>query len=173
MKIEYNLMKEDYIAFNMHHIDTSPAIKRSLLIQRYGVSLVFLIVPFIFSHKSGVPWLLSLAVYGAIFLTWIIYYPKYFMYVTKKRVIRLIEEGGNSEIFGTYSIALTEEGVEQTSNSEESKSSWDTIQRIEETPDYIYIYISAANAYLVPIRAFEGITEKAAFMQILREKGKL
>ncbi|MGB7606678.1 MAG: YcxB family protein [Lutisporaceae bacterium] len=173
MKIEFNLTKEDYIAFNIHHIDNSPTIKRSLLIQRYGVSLIFLIVPFIFSRMSGVPWMLSLAVYGVIFLAWITYYPKYFMYVTKKRVIRLIEEGDNSDILGTYSVTLTEEGVEQTSNSEESKSSWNAIQRIEETPDYFYIYISAINAYLVPIRAFGGITEKAVFMQILREKGKL
>lgn len=173
MKIEYNLIKEDYIAFNMHHIDTSQAIKRSLFIQRFGVSLIFLIVPFFFSRISGTPLQLSLIVYGLIFLAWIIYYPKYFMSITKKRVIRLIEEGDNLDVFGIHSITLTEEGIEQTDCRGESKSSWGSIKRIDETPEYIYIYISDINAYLVPNRAFGGIMEKEAFMQILREKSNL
>ncbi len=173
MKVEFNFTKEDYIAFNLHHIDTSPTIKRSLLIQRYGVSLIFLIVPYFFSRISGAPWSLSFIVYGAIFIAWIIYYPKYFMHVTKNRVRKLIEEGDNSDIFGMHSVNLTEEGVEQISNSEESKASWSAIKRIDETPEYTYIYITAINAYLVPNRAFGGIIEKEAFMRILRERSNL
>lgn len=80
-KVEYDLTKEDYIAFNMHHIDNSSTIKRSLFIQRYVVALVFLAFPLIFSNISGAPLLLSFIVYGAIFIAWILYYPIYLVLV--------------------------------------------------------------------------------------------
>jgi hypothetical protein len=169
-KVEYDLTKEDYIAFNMHYLDHSPIIKRSLFIQRYVVALVFLAFPFIFSNMSGVPLLLPLIVYGAIFIAWIVYYPRYFKATTKKRILRMIDEGSNDNLFGPRSMILSESGVEEISDHGESRSSWRSIEKIDETVDYIYIYISSINAYLVPIRAFEGRTQKDEFLQRLKDK---
>lgn len=169
-KVEYNLTKEDYIAFNMHHMDHSPTVKRSLFIQRYVVALVFLAFPFIFSSISRAPLLLSFIVYGAIFIAWILYYPRYFMATTKKRILRMIDEGSNANLFGPRSMTLNESGVEEISEHGESKSSWRSIEKIDETADYIYIYISSINAYLVPIRAFEGRTQKDEFVERLKDK---
>jgi hypothetical protein len=169
-KVEYELTKEDYIAFNMHHIDHSPTIKRSLFMQRYVVALVFLVFPFIFSNMSGAPLLLSLMVYGAIFVAWIIYYPRYFMATTKKRILKMIDEGSNENLFGPRSMTLTEEGVEEVNSHGESKSSWRSIEKVDETVDHIYIYTSSINAYLVPIRAFEGRTQKDEFVERLKDK---
>lgn len=170
MKIEFNLTKDDYIAFNMHHIETSPTIRRSLLIQQYGVSVIFLIVPYFFSRISRAPMLASFIVYGAIFLAWILYYPKYFMHATKKRIIKLIDEGDNSAILGIHSITLTDEGIVQESRTGESKSTWGSVKRIDETSEHIYIFIGTVNAYLVPKRDFEGKIHMEAFIDMLREK---
>jgi len=38
MMIQYDLIKEDYIAFNMHHIKSSKTVKKTLFIQ-LGVQL--------------------------------------------------------------------------------------------------------------------------------------
>lgn len=170
MKIEYNLIKDDYIEFNMHYIDTSRTVKRTLLIQQYGVGLVFLIIPYFFSKLVGTPMTLSYIVYGAVFLAWILYYPRYFISVTKRRIIKMIDENGDSSIYGMQSIALTETGIEQESNTGESRTSWSGIERIDETPEYIYIYIGTMNAYLVPNRAFDDDAQRAEFLKILREK---
>ena len=170
MKVEYDLTKEEYIAFNMHYIENSPTLKRSLFIQRYVVALVFLAFPFIFSKIFGAPMLLSFIVYGAIFVAWILYYPKYYMATTKKRILRMIDEGSNANLYGLRSMALTEVGVEEISEHGESRSSWNSIERIDETANHIYIFISSMNAYLVPIRAFEGRTQKDEFMEILKSK---
>lgn len=67
-------------------------------------------------------------------------------------------------------MTLTEAGVEEVSDHGESRSSWKSIEKIDETVDYIYIYISSVNAYLVPIRAFEGRTQKDELMERLRSK---
>lgn len=170
MKVEYNLIEDDYIAFNMHHIDTSPTIRRTLLMQQYGVALVFLIIPYFFSRITEIPMLLSYIVYGAIFLAWILYYPKYFISVTKRRIIKMINEGDNSSIYGMQSITLTDTGIEQESHTGESRTAWHAIERIDETEEYIYIYIGTMNAYLVPNRAFEDDAQRAEFLRILREK---
>lgn len=173
MKLEYNMIKDDYIAFNMHYIETSPTIKRTLLIQQYGVALVFLIIPYFYSRIVGTPMLLSYIVYGAIFLAWILYYPKYFMSITKKRTIKMIDEGDNSSIYGMQRITLTDAGIEQESNTGESRTSWSGIERIDETKEYIYIYIGTMNAYLVPNRAFEDDKQREEFLRILKEKTNL
>lgn len=170
IKVEYDLTKEDYIAFNMHHIDHSPTIKRSLFIQRYIVALVFLAFPFIFSNMIGVPLLLPLIVYGVIFIVWILYYPKYFTATTKKRILKMIDEGSNDNLFGPRTMTLSESGVEEVSDHGESRSSWRSIEKIDETADHIYIYISSINAYLVPIRAFEDKSQKDTFVERLKDK---
>jgi hypothetical protein len=169
-KVEYDLTKEDYIAFNMHHIDHSPTIKRSLFIQRYVVALVFLVVPFIFSNMTGVPVLLPLIVYGGIFIAWILYYPRYFVATTKKRILKMIDEGGNDSLFGPRTMILSESGVEEISDMGESRSSWRSVEKIDETAEHIYIYISSVNAYLVPVRAFADRTQKEVFLERLKDK---
>ena len=170
MKIDYTLTKEDYIAYNIHHIEHSPTLKRSINIQRYGLALIFLIFPFIIAGFTQIPLQLWLIVYGTVFIVWIRFYPKYFVNSTKKRILRLIEEGNNSSLFGPRSIIMTEEGVEEISEQGESRVTWNFIDRIEETQDYIYIYTSSVNAYVVPVRAFQNILEKNAFMEILKSK---
>lgn len=169
-KVEYDLTKEDYIAFNMHHIDHSPTIKRSLFIQRYVVALVFLAFPFIYSNVSGVPLLLPIIIYGAVFIIWILFYPRYFTASMKKRILKMIDEGGNASLFGPRSFTLSETGVEEVSDQGESRSSWRSIEKIDETVDHIYVYISSINAYLIPTRAFQDITQKNMFLERLKEK---
>jgi hypothetical protein len=170
MKIEYDLTKQDYIDFNMHYIENSPKLKRSLFIQRFVIALVFLIFPFIFSKNSGTPFLPSFIVYGVIFILWVLFYPKYYRTIAKKRIIKLIDKGGSAIQLGHRSITLNEEGLEEFSEQGESKSSWSSIERIEETENHIYIFIGSTNAYLVPIRAFEGRTQKDEFMERLKNK---
>jgi hypothetical protein len=67
-------------------------------------------------------------------------------------------------------LILSESGVEEVGNHGASRSSWRSIEKIDETADHIYIYTSSINAYLVPIRAFEGKAQKDAFMERLKDK---
>jgi hypothetical protein len=172
MKIDFTLTKEDYIAYNLHHIQHSPSLKKSLNIQRYGLALIFLIFPFIIASMTPIPLFLWLLVYGSIFIVWIKFYPKYFVSSTKKRILRLIEEGNSANLLGERSILVTEEAVEEITPQGESRTTWGSIERIDETDDYIYIYTSPINAYLVPTRAFEETAQKNEFLQLLRNHGK-
>jgi hypothetical protein len=92
------------------------------------------------------------------------------MATTKKRILRMIDEGSNDSLFGPRTMTLSESGVEEISDMGESRSSWRSVEKIDETADHIYIYISAVNAYLVPIRAFADRTQKEAFLERLKNK---
>lgn len=172
MKIDFILTKEDYIAYNIHHIEHSPSMRKSLNIQRYGLAMIFLVFPFIIASLTSIPLPVWLVVYGTVFIVWIKFYPKYFISSTKKRIVRLIEEGNSANLLGERSILLTEDGVEEISPQGESRTTWGSIEKIDETEDYIYIYTSPINAYLVPTRAFEGTAQKSEFLQLLRNHGK-
>lgn len=172
MKIDFILTKEDYIAYNIHHIEHSPSMRKSLNIQRYGLAMIFLVFPFIIASLTSIPLPVWLVVYGTVFIVWIKFYPKYFISSTKKRIVRLIEEGNSANLLGERSILLTEDGVEEISPQGESRTTWGSIEKIDETDDYTYIYTSPINAYLVPTRAFEGTAQKSEFLQLLRNHGK-
>jgi hypothetical protein len=168
LKVEFNLTKDDYIAFNMYYLENSATIKRTLFIHRYFVSLVFLVLPFLLAAVSDVPFMIWLVLYGLAFILWIIFYPRYFMSITKKRIIKMIDEGKNSHMFGFRSITLTETGVEETKEHGESKTAWSSIEKVEELQDYLYIFVGSLNAYIVPDRAFDNDEQKNEFLQILR-----
>jgi len=46
MKLEFSIIEEDYIKFNIHHMDISKTYRRTILKQRYVVPIIFLIIPF-------------------------------------------------------------------------------------------------------------------------------
>jgi hypothetical protein len=169
MKVQFELAKEDYIQYNLHYMRESEAIKKSFFIQRYVVSLIYLVLPFILVKVSDMPFRYLMIVFLVTYLIWVLYYPKYFASFTKKRLQKIINEGKNVSLFGARSISLDQGGIVESSNTGESKTSWTAVERVEETNKYIFIYVSSVNAYIVPARAFADLKQKKEFIDILKE----
>lgn len=170
MKIDFKLTKEDYIEFNTYHMEHSKVVKKSMFLQRYVVSLVYLIAPFVFSRISDIPFLYWMIPFAIIYILWIVLYPKRIRRLTGKRIKKMLEEGDNSEFLGDQSIILTEEGIEKKSPTSERKNGWASVQRIEETKRLLMIYVSAVSAYLVPLNAFGSEEEKNLFINQIKSK---
>nr|WP_272507525.1 YcxB family protein [Clostridium aestuarii] len=81
----------------------------------------------------------------------------------------MFNEGKNVNILGSRSLSVTEEGITSVNNSGESKTNWSSVEKITETKKHIYIYISAINAYIIPVRAFKNENEKGEFLNILKQ----
>lgn len=171
IKIDFKITKEDYIEFNTYHMEHSPAVKKAIFIQRYIVSLVYLIAPFVFSRISEIPFLFWMIPFAIIYILWVCFYPRRIRRLTEKRIKKMLEEGDNSEFLGDQCMTLTEEGVEKKSPTSERKNSWASVQRIVETKNLLMIYVSAVSAYLVPLRAFEKAEEKEVFLSFLKSHG--
>ena len=168
MQINYQLTKDDYIAFNMHHMNYSPTFKKSIFIQRYIVSIIFLLVPFILKDSSDIPFLYWLSVFAIVYIAWVAFYDKYLKWNVTRKISQMIDEGKNTDMLGERSLQLTECGILQTSSLSESKITWDVIEDVVETKEHIFIYINALSGYVIPIRAFANAAQKDEFLGILK-----
>lgn len=169
MKAQYELTKEDYIQYNLHHMRESETVKKSFFIQRYIVSLIYLVLPFILVKVSDMPFWYLMIIFLVTYLIWVLYYPKYFASFTKKRLQKIINEGKNVSLFGTRYISFNQDGIVESSDTGESKTNWTAVERVEETNKYIFIYVSSVNAYIVPTRAFKDLNQKNEFIEILKQ----
>jgi YcxB-like protein len=168
MKIEFDLTKEDYLQFNLHHMANSKTVKKSLFIQQYISSTIFLIVPFIAVKITDVPLIVWLVCFSIIYLLWIFQYPKFFNSIVIRRLEKMLEESNSKNLYGIYTIDLTEDGVHEISKSGETKINWNSIVKVEETDSYIFIYNTAISAYIIPGTAFPDNNERAEFINILK-----
>ena len=74
-------------------------------------------------------------------------------------------EKAGKGLLGTHTLELTESGLVETTWVGESRSSWVGVDRVEQDESYIYIYMSAIVAHVVPKRAF-GAGQADAFSQL-------
>ena len=168
MNINYQLTKQDYIEFNIFHMSYSNSIRKILFVQRYFVSIIFLITPFIVSRIiNEISFWFWLPVFIIVYLLWVIFYPKYFYWFSSRRISRMVDEGKNADMLGSQSLELTEDRIVNISSFSESKTDYRTVERVVETKDYIYIYISSVMAYIIPIRTFESLDQKTEFINML------
>ena len=169
MELTFKLTEEDYINYNVAHSKTSPSMKRSILIQRIMGPVIFVITPFIIVQFSDIPLWYWLIVFGLSSITWFIYYPKYAMWEITRRIKKMLAEGNNENLFNERILVLTDEGITETSSIGETKISWVKIERLEETEDYLYIYVSSVSAHIVPKRVFENSSEQEKFINKITE----
>lgn len=163
MEINYELVEQDFLEFNIHHARNSATIKRSILLQRCLGPVMFLIMPFYATKQTGIPLWYWMIIFYTISIIWFVFYPRYINWQISRGTSKMLREGRNQNIFGNRSIILMPEGIREIGLHMEEKVSWSSIERIEETEDYIYIYISSVSAYIIPIKAFKDIEIKEAF----------
>lgn len=164
MELIFELTEEDYINYNLDHSKKSPSMKKSILIQRIMGPVIFVIAPFVIIQFSEIPLWYWLMIFGLSSIAWFVYYPKYTMWEIKRRVKKMLEEGNNENLFNQRKLLLTDEGITETSSIGASNISWDKIESLEETEDYLYIYISSVSAHIVPKRIFENLDEQEEFV---------
>lgn len=170
MEINYTLSQDDYINFNIYHGKNSKSIKRNLNLQRFATPLLFFVFAFIANLKSDIPLWYWLVIFSVIYVIWTIFYPKYYFYTVKKGVSKMINEGKNEDLIGNKTLKLRDDHILSISDNSESKVKWNTVERYVETDRYIFIYISAVSAYIIPKEDFDSEEKKDKFITILNKK---
>jgi hypothetical protein len=170
MRLEYELTKQDYIDFNIYYIKNSDTLKRSLIIQRYVMAVFFLIIPFAIYRVTDIPLWYWLAVFFVVAVLWVIFYPKYFMSATIKRISKLVDEGKNKDMLGKHIITVNEEGIKEESKNGDSRINWDGVEKVAEAENHIFIYISSVMAYIIPKSIFEDDNTRDEFLKLLYKK---
>ena len=89
-----------------------------------------------------------------------------------RRAIRqlLREERPDKGQLGRHRLVLGEDGLSESTAVGESRTTWAGVDRVEQSPDYIFIYTTPSAAYVIPRRAFKDPQQAEAFLQLSRSR---
>ncbi|CAM3114981.1 YcxB family protein [Filibacter tadaridae] len=165
MEVYYNLTEEDYINFNLYHVKNSKTGNRALKLQRFLSPLFFIVIAYIYSIMSGIPFLPLFITFLVMSILWILFYPKYFYSLIARNTKKMIKEGKNDGLLGNHHLKITEEGLVDTSSHKETKVSWSGITRFKEDDSYFYLYNSSVSAYILPKREIDHVDGLRMYIQ--------
>lgn len=166
MIITHSLETKDYVNFNLFQIEHSEQLKKRLRIQRVVVSIIFVLIALLaFSLLSR--FRLTVA---AIFLLSSILWYGYFPTFSKNQVIKSTEKtiarGQLSSLFDEVRLEFDSAGVKEVTTQGENSNSWQDIQSICFTQEYLYLFLTSTSAIIIPKRtlAIEEFDELEGLM---------
>jgi hypothetical protein len=170
MKIVYENNIEDLVQFNLYHnLEHSEYIKKKVRRIRWGLSLMFLLgfsVIALFKESLEFVYYGLFAGVGYFFI-----FPVFFRNNIIKHVRRIYSKGKNLGVIGVHSLEIVDDGLISITSQVESKLKWESITPVIRTKEYAFIYISAASAYIIPLKSVKkGNLEE--FLNLLATKTK-
>lgn len=170
MNYRYELNAQDLIDFNIFHITYSKLARRSFFVQRYILSLSFLILPFILRNFTTMPLEYLMVIFFLLYIYWVAFYPKRIKKIVSRKITKVLAEGKNHSVVGTHNLTITEEEIVDISEHSEARTPFQSVENIVEDKGHIFIYVNANSAHIIPIRMFESNEQKNELLAFLRKK---
>jgi len=174
MEIEFERSTDDLIEFALFHAAHSPSVRRQLFLAQITCALLFFFLAaghgYIFAH-AVTPLPVFFGLLGGV-LGYFIFPPINRSY-TVHRIRTLAKEGDNSGTLGYLTVALSSAGIFSITRAGESRLDWSAIKRLAQSEKYLFIYISATSAWVIPKKAFpddKTLREFTDFIQAHRQK---
>lgn len=174
MKVDYKLEKEDYFKFNMHQMKEFPSLKKSVLIQRLMMPIIFLV--FVITLKQRNQYSTPILVLGYLLVAglWFFLYPKYIERSIKKRLNQTLENEENAFLLEDKAIELDKEAIYEYRNKLDEEGN-ETIEKVlaaeeivafQEDDNSYYIYLGSESAYIIPKR-FIDQEDRETFLDLV------
>jgi hypothetical protein len=171
MEIEYELTHDDLYAFQWRAVFASPRGRRA----RRTVYLVWLLAVLLIAAVPAIGadgFSISRVNYTFIVIAFpIVALIQWFLErrLVRRTILQLLkEEKPGKGLLGKHRLVVSEDGVSERTAVGESRASWAGVDRIEQNPEYIFIYTSAAAAHVIPKRAFRDVQEAEDFYRRVR-----
>lgn len=148
MILRYNVSIDDIVAFNAYHCDQSPTIRRQRFIVAGTIDLLVILPGIFYAKANNEPAILAFACLFAVIFT--VLYWALFHRCLARTANRLISEGSTQGIVGPHELEITNSDLIERTEVNESKHSWKGLHRIVDTSDYLFIYVTALMAHVVP-----------------------
>ncbi|WP_423189796.1 YcxB family protein [Alkalibacterium sp. f15] len=153
MIINYELIEEDFLRFNLHHIEESPSQKKiywglRILLPLFCAVVIYLVGTALFD-QAYVYW--SILAIG-FFIGWVSYYPTQHKKILLDQTRKLLSEGDNSSLFGKKTMTIKEDVVTVTGEDEQVQIKRENIKTIKQYEEMILLYNSSVSAIIIPTR---------------------
>lgn len=161
IEVKFEITEDDYIKFNLYHIENSPSQKRTYNLLRYVIGLLFAIPIYaigtgLFKQPSSY-WIVIAILFA---LVWIIEYPKRYKKSIRKQTKKMLQEGDNSSIFGKKTMLIDENNIKVFGEFTSETISKKSIKTIKIYDDMILIYLSGFTAQIIPTRYLDDESKK-------------
>ncbi len=170
MTIDYELTKDDFRAFNLHHVRHSPTTRRQYLRAWLSFPVMWLIICtalwYLADRERGTPmktFIALLPLYSGAPL-YLIYYPWAYRRTLRKTVDGMMSEGRNGGTARKYRVSISPENVTESTDHVQTSTAWRGVEKITTSTLHAYIYTNALAAIIVPRRAFADPSEFEAFV---------
>jgi hypothetical protein len=173
VELHYTLTCDDVIAFNLHHLSTSKTARKSrrrvfLWLAGSFTALMVIILRDQLSKGSGlvpafaimVPFAIPLAIF-------LIIYPRYYRWHIRRYVRQAWSEGKNKALAGEQALKADEEALQTSSEFAATRMNWELVERVDVLEHYIFVYISAFNALILPRSTFASGSKLIEFLQLV------
>jgi YcxB-like protein len=168
MEVAYELTSKDLYAFQWRAVFATSRGRRA----RRGAYVLWLLTVLIFSALPAIG--SDGFVISRLNFTFLgVALPTVFLFqwcldrLLVRRAIRQLlkdEKPGKGQL-GMHRMVLSDDGLVESTAVGESRIVWAGVDRVEQNPDYIFIYTSPVAAHVIPKRAFKDAEEADAFRQ--------
>jgi hypothetical protein len=171
MILKFSNTIDDIVAFNRHHFSSSPEIRRARRKQHRLLTMMFGALALSLLAYTRSPFL-AIGTFSAGLAGLVLSETLFKGRLDRRRdecVRRLFLEGANDGILGPRRLSVLEDRLEEESANCRNAVRYEALGRLEETAQYVFIYLNSQQAAVVPKRDVDP-AELEAFMRALREK---
>jgi hypothetical protein len=148
-EIEYRVEEGDILAFLDYHSEHSSAAREIRRRQTYGYAILFAIFGLVFWLFGETALAIAFLVLGPVWVAW---WPARARQLARKQAAAFFREGPNPMFDGPHILRLDDAGLVAIAPGAESRMPFTSVQRVVDTPDYLFVYVGAIQAFVVPRR---------------------
>ena len=174
MKLEYSVGLEDIVAFNNHHMESTPSLRRKLSVMRFVWAFAPLIGILLITSIEGMApgkamWVIAAV---AIFVSSPIYLlqPMFLRWLNTRQVRKVYSSQQNQALLGAREIKIVSNGLVEKTSSGQVETDAAQINRIETTDDYIFVY-AGSRIHIISKKTLQS-GDPDAFLAELHKKTK-
>ena len=150
MLIKYDVTIEDLVAFNRYHCAHSPTVKKSKrTFVIYLPALLVFIAAFV-SPTEEVSRSVLVAITVVIAGALSIFFNYSLTSALDRQARRLYKEGESKGLLGQHEVEIDNNGFVERTEVNETRQLWQGVEKIVETNEYAFIYISSMLAHVIP-----------------------
>ena len=166
MELEYRFEEGDLLAFLDYHMQHSEAARDIRRRQTYGYAFLFVIFGLVFWFFGEAALAIAFLVLGPVWIAW---WPARSRQIYRKQALKMYREGQNPLFEGPHVLKLDDAGLVATTPKAEARFALTSVQRVVDTREYVFIYLGAMQAFIVPRRQVSrgDVTAFAAQLQRL------
>lgn len=169
--INNSMTKEEYIEFNEYHLTHSNEGKKMFKMLHLLTPIISLCIISIYYVITDNLLVVSItAIILALITLLFSLNIKKIIFKSLKKNINNLEKNGKLPFSNESTIILDDDFIREKTSLTESNIKFESIEKIVESKNALYIYIGAIQAIVIPYRSFTSNEEKIDFLNLLNSK---